>query len=245
MMSNCMTRCNCWAMTSSCRCWPLSWVTRWHGVSASLFNTSHSHCADRNLIEWNPNPFSDKPHQSGLAKSGLSIRGAINLLRSIAFFKTPSIVINVGSIDIMLGRNLVDMRSDYNELVDLCEKRNIQPIITTLAPLANNCHPRDMRNKLLMFNSYLRDKFYSRYRVINLWSQLVTPRGRTRFEYFEPYVNTIFLFAFYYIEINTREFCFSISVNRESVYVTGSNQAHVLWNKIGRQIILDHIKTNL
>lgn len=137
----------------------------------------------------NPFPFSDKPHQSGLAKSGLSIRGAINLLQSIAFFKTPSIVINVGSIDIMLGRNLVDMQSDYNELVDLCEKRNIQPIITTLAPLANSCHSRDIRNKLLKFNSYLRDKFYSKYRVINLWSQFVTPRGRTCFEYFEPYVN--------------------------------------------------------
>lgn len=90
----------------------------------------------------------------------------------------------------MHGHNLVDMQSDYEELVNVCVKRNIRPIITTLAPLANTSqyYLRDMRDKLVLFNNYLRDHYYPRYRVINLWSKLVTPRGRTRFEYFESYV---------------------------------------------------------
>lgn len=136
---------------------------------------------------------SETPRQCGLTKSGLSIRGAINLLQSIAYIKTPSITINVGSIDIMHGRDLVDMRLDYEELINVCVARNIQPIITTLAPLANTSHyhSRDMRDKLILFNNYLRDHFYPKYLVINIWSQLVTPRGRTLFQYFEPYVETI------------------------------------------------------
>lgn len=136
---------------------------------------------------------SESPRQCGLTKSGLSIRCAINLLQSIAYIKTPSITINVGSIDIMHGRDLVDMRLDYEELVNVCVTRNIQPIITTLAPLANTSHyhSRDMRDKLILFNNYLRDHYYSKYPVINIWSQMVTPRGRTIFELFESYVETV------------------------------------------------------
>lgn len=184
---------NCWAMTFSCRYWPLNWVFRWHGVSFSLFET-HAYSIIENLImilsysRW----LSESPRQCGLTKSGLSIRGAINLLQSIAYIKTPSITINVGSIDILHGRDLVDMRLDYEELVNICVTRNIQPIITTLAPLANTSqyHSRDMRDKLILFNNYLRDHYYPKYAVINIWSQLVTPRGRTLFQYFESYVET-------------------------------------------------------
>lgn len=135
--------------------------------------------------------FSELPHQSGLCKSGLSIRGAISMLQSIAYIKTPSIIINVGSIDIMHGRDLVEMRLDYKELVDLCVKRNIRPIITTLAPLANTSHYhlRDMREKLILFNNHLLDHYYHKHHVINLWSRMTTPRGRTIFEYFELYAD--------------------------------------------------------
>lgn len=134
--------------------------------------------------------FSELPNQSGLSRSGLCIRGAISILESVAYIKTPSIVINVGSIDIMQGRDLIDMQTDYKELVNVCIKRNVQPIITTLAPLANTSHyySRDMRDKLILFNNFLINCYYLHYQVINLWSQLVTPRGRTLFEYFEPYV---------------------------------------------------------
>lgn len=106
----------------------------------------------------------------------------------------------MGSIDIMQGRDLVDMRIDYAQLVNLCVKRKIQPIITTLAPLANTTHyqSRDMRDKLILFNNYLRDYYYPRYLVINLWSQLVNPRGSTIFEYFESYVEQ-FLHLFFHL----------------------------------------------
>lgn len=124
--------------------------------------------------------------QCGLCRSGLSIRSAINLIQSVAFIKTSSIILNVGSIDILHGHDLVDMLADYNELIRACEERNITPIITTIAPLANNNHTPESREKLRSFNSYLYDRFFPKYRIIDIRSQMVSPSGSTLYDCYQP-----------------------------------------------------------
>ena len=103
-----------------------------------------------------------------------------------ACFERNQVIINLGSVDILHGHDLVDMRHDFEELLRVCEARGLQPIITTLAPLANGNHSPDARDKLIAFNRYLIDRFSQLYQVIDVYPRFVNQRGQTLYDCYQP-----------------------------------------------------------
>lgn len=116
---------------------------------------------------------------------GLDIKGATDLLKNIEIdhLNVPTVLINVGSIDILKGIELVEMCMKYEKLISVCQQRNIRPIITTLAPLA---HVDSMNQlKLMQFNNFLLDQYFLQYLIIDIWSKMVTPCGYIKFDYYD------------------------------------------------------------
>lgn len=93
------------------------------------------------------------------------------------YFKSTRLIINVGSVDLLHEHELVEMCSDYKYLISVCEKRKLQPIITTLAPLANCGHSSETRLKLREFNLFLLEKYFTSYEIIDIWSEMTNSRG--------------------------------------------------------------------
>lgn len=112
--------------------------------------------------------------QIGLCVSGLSISAAAKLIEFAIYFKSSNLIINVGTVDILHGHSLHDMCQDFDRIIKLCELRDVQPIITTLAPLANRPNSPEMHEKLLKFNEFLWHKYNTNHPIIDIWSQMVT-----------------------------------------------------------------------
>lgn len=127
-----------------------------------------------------------KIRQCGLCVSGQTIRGATKRIEATSTFEKQSIIINVGSVDILHGHDLVDMRYDFAQLLDTCVQKNLVPIITTLAPLANANHTPEVREKLIAFNSFLWDRYFLQYQIIDIHTLMVTPRGTTLYDCYQP-----------------------------------------------------------
>lgn len=95
------------------------------------------------------------------------------------------VIINVGSIDILHGNDLVDMRYDYQELLNVCASRNIKAILTTLPPLANRNHAPDDVKKINLFNKFLLNTFSASHRVVDIKSCMVRRNGSTAFHCYQ------------------------------------------------------------
>lgn len=147
--------------------------------------------------------------QTGLCVSGLSISAATKLVELSAYFKSQNLILNVGSVDILHGNSFRDMCIDFKRLINVCVQRNVSPIITTLAPLANRSHPSGIRDKLFEFNEHLLVEYGWQYPIIDIWSQMVNSRCQIDFECFERWGKNVFDFSPYiYL------FFFLIAVNR-------------------------------
>lgn len=101
------------------------------------------------------------------------------------YFKAPHLILNVGSVDILYGRSIVDMCMDFDTLIRACEQRGCKPIITTLAPLAQCKRSQEIHDKLNAFNFYLLNKYSVNYPLIDLWQQFAMRNGHICFDYYE------------------------------------------------------------
>lgn len=101
----------------------------------------------------------------GLCVSGQTIRSAAKNLRNYSNIK---IILNIGSVDLLHGRDFVDMREDFRRLMQICRERNIQVIITTLAPLANALNAEGLREKYNAFNDFLFRTYSRSHKVIEI-----------------------------------------------------------------------------
>lgn len=77
----------------------------------------------------------DRILQSGFCVSGQTIAEAAKNIESIG--ANQIILLNVGSIDIVQGKELIDMIYAMFRLMKVCKMNEITPILTTLLPLAN------------------------------------------------------------------------------------------------------------
>lgn len=94
--------------------------------------------------------------QIGKCVSGQSISRAIkNISRTINEIHHDRVIINLGSVDLLQGRELIDMMKDMHELCDMLCRKGIFPILTTIAPLANQMHNTILENKRKSFNTYI------------------------------------------------------------------------------------------
>ncbi|XP_055324980.1 hybrid signal transduction histidine kinase E-like [Sitodiplosis mosellana] len=157
--------------------------------------------------------------RSGLCISGQRIRDATERLKRFPNTDNMKIIANLGTVDILHGRDLTDMCQDYIDLVKICAHRRIQIVITTLAPIGNRLHlPEDVK-KFNDFNGFLLTKFGIKHQVINITACMVNEK--------------------------TGKVWFDTCYQPTPKYVSGSDKPHLLWNRIGRQRIYKAIKARL
>ncbi|XP_055382604.1 maternal effect protein oskar [Condylostylus longicornis] len=92
------------------------------------------------------------------------------------------IIINIGSVDILQGHHLIDIQQDFLQLLLAFEKRNIIPILTTLAPLANSGHKADIKKNLECFNEFIRNCGLP---YIDIWTTMVNQYGNTYYDCYQ------------------------------------------------------------
>lgn len=131
-------------------------------------------------------------HRSGLCVSGQSIRDACERIKRYPHPDNMKIIANLGTVDILHGRDLADMYQDYYNLVKVCNTRGIEIVITTLPPIANRLHLRSDVQKLNDFNDFLLK--LKNQLVIDIRSCMTCPAtGKVLFDCYQGYVPNHFL----------------------------------------------------
>ncbi|XP_017104763.2 maternal effect protein oskar [Drosophila bipectinata] len=155
--------------------------------------------------------------QSGLCVSGQTIIGARNRFRKVYLPENTQIIVNIGSVDIMRGKPLVQIEHDFRLLIKEIHSRRCIPILTNLAPLANYCHDKVLCDKISKFNKFVRNEARSHLKFIDINSCLINEKKNVLFDCFQSAPRT----------------------------VTGSKEPYLFWNKIGRQRVLQTIESCL
>lgn len=90
--------------------------------------------------------------QSGCCVSGLTINKAIAQVESMS--PNQLIMLNIGSADIAMGKELVDLIYGMLKLLRACKAAEVTPILTTLLPMLNyrQGHRASVMNE---FNEFL------------------------------------------------------------------------------------------
>lgn len=122
--------------------------------------------------------------QSGLCISGQTINAARQRLRLVELPEMTQIIVNIGSVDIMRGRPLVQIEHDFRQLVKEMHSRRFVPVLTTLAPLANYRHDKQTCDKVSRFNKFIRNEG-RHLKVIDIHSCLINENGIVRFDCFQ------------------------------------------------------------
>lgn len=110
--------------------------------------------------------------------AGQTIRQAYHMIldkRNEFKARYPRIVVNVGAIDILLLKNLIDIQFEYARLVKGIVSIGCVPILTTIPDLRvspNNPNQKIIRQMVLLFNRFLEDLYVDGYHLIDLYSCL-------------------------------------------------------------------------
>lgn len=115
--------------------------------------------------------------------SGQSIRRATKTISRV-IDRTPydGVVINLGSVDLLQGRELIDMMKDMYQLYEMLSTKNIFPILTTLPPLANQMHNHELEKKRKSFNLFLANEFD----CIDIERCFLSSYNRILFDLYQP-----------------------------------------------------------
>jgi maternal effect protein oskar len=158
---------------------------------------------------------SGRIHSMGFCVSGQTVRSAYEKVRQTRRMR-KKVIINIGSVDLLHYHSFVRITHDMELLNQELFAKGVDTIIwTTLAPLANQLHEPSSRQKLMDINKFLRYRFAN---VIDIHQVMVNTSDDK------------ILFA-----------CYQPSTRR----VSGSTRAHVFWNKIGRQRVLQKIQAGV
>lgn len=127
--------------------------------------------------------FLDRPtDRIGLCISGLTIKIAY---RTIVYGQqkcpTSNVILNIGTFDLLNGRTAENMIEDIGKLVNGLQRKNLQPIFTTLAPLPNHLGDAiDERRQ--SFNKFIREHFD----VIDIEKCFLSNENRVLRECYQP-----------------------------------------------------------
>uniref|UniRef100_A0A182QA45 OSK domain-containing protein n=1 Tax=Anopheles farauti TaxID=69004 RepID=A0A182QA45_9DIPT len=119
---------------------------------------------------------------SGLCISGLTLLEAARRVE-MAPHIAEHVLVNVGTVDLLHGRVMIDLIHDFDQLIARFRERNVEPIVTTLTPIANCGGRTTMAQRLLKLNEYI---CRTCPRTIDLWKHFVHPDGAVRFECYQP-----------------------------------------------------------
>lgn len=118
----------------------------------------------------------------GKCISGQCIKDVTKMLQKNVQF-SHNIILNIGSVDLLHGHDLIDMKNDFMALYMELEKRGIEPVVTTLAPLANISFSQDYQMKWQGFNAFLMKQFPN---VVDITSCFLTNTQRVLFDCYQP-----------------------------------------------------------
>jgi hypothetical protein len=152
----------------------------------------------------------------GYCISGLTIRKATEVIREIDAETHQSLLVNVGSVDIAEGRQLIEMIHDMIEFLRLCDNKKIDVILTTLPPIPNYLLG-NKRHNLNGFNHFLRVKVSNHCPVIDLNVSMCRKDGTSQPNFYQP----------------------------EPRHISGTTKPFVLWNKLGQNRVFEMIMKNL
>lgn len=105
---------------------------------------------------------------------GQKIRDAYNMIfdkQNTFKERYKYVLVNLGTIDILLGRDIIDIQADFARLVRAIEIIGLKPIITTLPPIRlaeDNPNAKEIYQTLLIFNNFLLTMYSAQHTVINL-----------------------------------------------------------------------------
>lgn len=153
---------------------------------------------------------------SGLCASGQTISLATERIRKLEKMDR-TVLVYLGSIDIIKGRRGVDMQKDFNEFINVCREKGIFPILCTLAPIPTH-QLGDRRWMLNQFNEYLT-------RTASLWGLPIIDIHKAFLRESQPF----------------DEFCFA-ALPRS---VSGMKEWIAPWSKNGRQKFREMIRKNI
>ncbi|XP_055687125.1 maternal effect protein oskar [Lutzomyia longipalpis] len=98
-----------------------------------------------------------KIQQSGLCISGQTIRGAIeHLNRMRRGSVSKRVIINLGTVDLLHGRDVLDIKTEYRMLLSQLKEMGIHAIVTTLPPIANHSYHSTIKPNWEKLNAFLR-----------------------------------------------------------------------------------------
>lgn len=152
----------------------------------------------------------------GLCKSGLTIKDATeSILKSKKDDRT--IIVYLGSVDIIQGRNLTDLKKDFNDFIQACRVKHFYPTLCTLAPIPT--HQLGTRKAtLLEFNKHLEAVAREfQLPVIDTHKAFLKPNG------------------------SFEEYCYAVAPRG----VSGMKDWIAPWSILGRQRFLEMIKKNI
>lgn len=121
--------------------------------------------------------------KSGLCVSGQTIKDVVKRLSYCTSVTTKKVIINIGSVDLLHGADIIDMKFDFKRLHSMCRAQGFETVITTLAPLANVGHMPDIRQKWNLFNKYLLKNFED---VVDITPCFQSKLGHTIFDCYQP-----------------------------------------------------------
>lgn len=136
-------------------------------------------------------PFSHTDEKFSQCISGQTIREARHLLlygnQYIFATKHRYVIVNVGAIDILTERQLMDIETDYARLIHTITTIGLEPIITTIPKICinkNNKNYKCMYQTLLLFNQFLMNKYRKGYLFIDLFGRLFEPNQESVRKYY-------------------------------------------------------------
>lgn len=120
--------------------------------------------------------FADK--KIGNCISGQTVRDAYHLIcdkQEELTAKYTYLIVNVGAIDILLERDLIDIEAEYARLIKMIYVIGLQPIITTIPKIlinSNNPNEKIIHQTLLLFNNFLMNTYGHGYHFVDLYASL-------------------------------------------------------------------------
>lgn len=125
------------------------------------------------------------------------------------------IIVNIGSTDILHNRELVELMEDMIHFLIACDKKEVIPILTTLAPIPTFVLG-NRREILLGFNKFLKVNPFN-FPVIDLHSLFLKSHGKTELHAYQP----------------------------EPRKAHGSKQRILMWNRLGCKKVLNKLVVDM
>ncbi|XP_059621648.1 uncharacterized protein LOC132265143 isoform X2 [Phlebotomus argentipes] len=91
-------------------------------------------------------------HQSGMCVSGQTIQAAFDRM---LYSPDKRVILNLGTVDLLHGRDALDIINDYNRLLRMLKNKGIEVIITTLPPIVNHSYLGSLKRNWEVLNAFL------------------------------------------------------------------------------------------